>query len=138
MIINNPHEHGNKPYRKYLPLLAALLSTDAQLPLINSRHIKEKGAGSISVVLDLLATAGYSAADECYIQRYPSYEIGHINRFSARHSRANHDDPSAPGCTTLQIERVLRWLIRTRLRVSSVLSERQTILRSKVTPQKST
>ena len=97
MIINNPHEHGNKPYRKYLPLLAALLSTDAQLPLVNSRHIKEKGAGSISVVLDLLATAGYSAADECYIQRYPSYEIGHINRFSARHSRANHDDPSAPG-----------------------------------------
>ena len=130
----------NTPYRKYLPLLAALLSTDAQFPLVNSSHIKERGAGSISVVLDLLATAGYSAADECYIQRYPFYEIGHIKRVSARHSRANHDDPSASAsrCTTPQVERVLRWLIRTRLRVSSVLSERQMILRRKVTPQKST
>lgn len=97
------------------------------------------------MVLDLLATVGYSAADdsEGYIQRYPSYEIGHINRLSVRHSRVNHHDPSVLGVHLLawkgvQVKPVLRWLIRTRLRVSSVLSERQTILQGKVTPQKLT
>lgn len=38
----------------------------------------------------------------------------------------------------LRCERVLKWLIRTRLRVLSVLSEHQPILRGKVVPQKLT